>query len=56
MFSKLSEIADKDEYEKIIKDYNNNYGYNIGFNGYTNIEKKDSEDNSLKDLLIMEKR
>lgn len=56
MFDKLSGLNEKNEYEKIIKDYNNNYGYNVGISGMSSKESKDNFDKSVKDLLIMKKR
>lgn len=56
MFDKVSSLNEKDEYEKIKKDYNNNYGYNVGINSMSSKENKDNLDKSVKDLLITKKR
>lgn len=56
MFDKLSSLNEKNEYEKIMKDYNNNYGYNVGISGMASKENKDNLDKSVKDLLITKKR
>lgn len=56
VFDKLSSLNEKNEYEKIKKDYNNNYGYNVGISSMSNKENKDNFDKSVKDLLITKKR
>lgn len=56
MFDKLSSLKEKSEYEKIKKDYNNNYGYNVGISSMSSKENKDSLDKSVKELLIIKKR
>lgn len=56
MFDKLSSLSEKNEYEKIKKDYNNNYGYNVGISSMSSKVNKDSLDKSVKDLLITKKR
>lgn len=56
MFDKLSSLNEKNEYEKITKDYNNNYGYNVGISSMSSKANKDNLDKSVKDLLITKKR
>ena len=56
MFDKLSELKDKSEYEKIMKDYNNNYGFNLGHNSITSKTSKDKFDNTVNKELNIKKR
>lgn len=56
MFEKTSDIKDKSEYQKIMKDYSNNYGFNFGINTMTNKILKDKFDNIGNKELSIKKR
>ncbi len=56
MFNKTSELKEKSEFDRIKKDYTNNYGYNIGLNSYASKRTNDKLDNFNKGNIIMKKR
>ena len=56
MFDKLSNIKEKSEYQKIINDYNNNYGFNLGLNSFTSKKEQDKFDNIGNKELSIKKR
>ena len=56
MFDKLSELKDKSEYERIMKDYSNNYGFNLGHNSIISKTSKDKFDNTVNKDLNIKKR
>lgn len=56
MFDKLSEIKEKSEYQKILNDYSNNYGYNLGNNTFISKRSKDKSDILANKELSVKKR
>lgn len=53
---KLSDLNEKSEYKKIMEDYSNNYGYNIGLNTFKGVGINDKMDNSVKGNKTVKKR
>lgn len=53
---KLSDLNEKSEYKKIMQDYSNNYGFNIGLNSFRGISKEDKMDNFVKGNINVKKR
>lgn len=56
MFEKLSDLKEKSEYQKVLSDYSNNYGFNLGTNSLTSKNKQDKFDNIVNKELNMKKR
>lgn len=56
MFEKTSSLEDKTEYQKIVKDYSNNYGVNIGSNNHIMKSTSDETMNVVNKKLKAKKR
>lgn len=50
----MNELDEKSEFELIMKDYNNNYGYNLGTNFITS--NKANKNSLVKAILNVKKR
>lgn len=57
MNSKSSKLGNNCEYEKVMREYNNLYGFNLGINEKTTDSKKtDLSLNTVKDRINVKKR